>query len=302
MRIDASHVEQATADDEDDCLVGIVAPVQAPPPEPVHVEPTEAAALPAHVANTGPILLELASGAKAGTAVGCNAPASVFPVETDAFVGRIYMRFRGLPDEPSDYFSDRKSVRMSGVVQGRFKREGLTIADCVTGYEFEQPFAYVPARFIVRGALKVAHALAPTLTEDVLGKRPYLLNPMFQTIQVLHVAKPGEEPPITAILQESTALLGGVFAERAVAAGERKKYFASLSHGAKHAIDPSHVYTMEFSEDKIDPTTFELLLIGMRFKLSTYLGLQPLAYPMGKLGFTPFSDDYLFNVHVRHVS
>lgn len=231
--------------------------------------------------------------------VGCNSEASVFSVETDAFVGRIHMRLRGLPDEPTEYFEQRGAVRLSGVVQGRFKRQDLTCADCVTGYEFDRPFVHVPARMLVRAGLRIVQSFAPTMSHDVLGPRPFVLNPMFQTIQVLHVARPGDEPPLTGVLEENTTLLGGVFADRAVPPAERKRYFECASRGAQHAIDASHVYTMEFHEDKIDPKTFELLLMGRRFQLSRYLGDQPLSYPMGKLGRTTHGGEYLFRVFLH---
>ncbi len=264
----------------------------------------DATSPPAHDEATTPphpsIQLKVAAGADAGTVVRCNSPTSVFSVETDAFVGRIYMRLRGMPNEPVQYFSKNRSVRMSAVVQGRFKRQGLTMSDCATGYEFEQPLAHLPARIVIRTVLRIAQSFAPTMVQDMTGVRPYLLNPMFQTIQALHVAESGAEPPITALVEERTDLLGGIFAQRAVSSGERKRYFASLARAKRHAIDTSHVYTMEFSEDKIEPKTFELLLMSMRFKLSSYLRSQPLSYPMGKIGFVPFSQDYLFNVQLHH--
>ena len=62
----------------------------------------------------------------------------------------------------------------------------------------------------------------------------------------------GEEPKITQHrLAESTALLGGLFAERSLDRLERKKYFASTKNGARHTLSPEYVYTMEFYEDKV---------------------------------------------------
>ena len=302
-------VEAATAADERACVEALsVRVVPSPEAYPVSEEPSPEASKeiisegPPQEVAVGPILPRLACGPGRGRLVGYNSPESVFNVETDAFVGRIYLRYRGLPNEPNDgYFAMRKTPRMSAVVQGRFKRAGLKVSDCATGYEFEQPFAYVPARMVVRAALKVLAALAPTAVIDLLGPRPYVLNPMFQTIQVLDVAEAGSEPPITAVLDEQTRLLGGVFAERPVGSAERKRYFSSRAHGERHAIDPAHVYTMEFSEDKVDAKTFEGLILGMRFQLQSYLGNQPLPYTLCKVGFVPFSsDDLLFGVHLHH--
>jgi hypothetical protein len=249
-----------------------------------------------------PIALRVASGHTRGAKVGYNTPSSSFAVETDRFAGRMYFRFRGLSNEPTDgYFASRPGVRIGVVVQGQFKQP-IVMSDCSTGYEFEKPFAFVPARFLVRSILRAVRLLAPTLVENVLGARPYVLNPLFQTVQLLHVAHPGSEPPIHNLVCESTSLLGGVFAERAVEATERKRYFASSKHGSLHMLDPALVYTLEFSEDKIDPTDFSFVILGMRFGIAKYLGRQPLPYPMAKLGHIPHEDTYFFNVHVWHTN
>ena len=42
----------------------------------------------------------------------------------------------------------------------------------------------VPAPFLIRTGLSFIRTLAPTLVEDILGDRPYFLNPLCQTIQV----------------------------------------------------------------------------------------------------------------------
>ena len=104
---------------------------------------------------------------------------------------------------------------------------------------------------LINGALKGIRKLAPTLRADILGERPYVLNPLFQTVQILDVSKPGDEPSITArSLVENTTLLGGAFATRAIERDERKEFFADVSNGAKHALSPELVFTMEFYEDK----------------------------------------------------
>ena len=89
-----------------------------------------------------------------------------------------------------------------------------------------------------------ARKLAPTLQQELLGERPYVLNPLFQTVQRLFVSVPGEEPDLTASnLAENNTLLGGVFAEKSIGWMERKKYFASEKHGRRtrtpHAATPA---------------------------------------------------------------
>ena len=254
-------------------------------------------------------MLRLACGEQAGAQVGFNAPDSTFAIETEHFSGRAYVRLRGLADEPSAYFAGKKR-QMSTVVQGRFKR-AIPMMDCATGYEFDAPFTNLPIRMVIKIALSVVRAIAPTASIDLLGDQPSILNPLFQTVQRLHVAVPGEEPDITAPLTEQTTLLGGVFAERGVAWERRKKMFASRSTGGAYTLDPALVYTFELYEDKFVPPTFDLTIAGYRFPLARFMGggaagsgvppPRPLQQ-MGKVGFEPHSQDYIFNVELWHES
>jgi len=221
-----------------------------------------------------------------GQQVGFNESSSVFAVDNALFTGQIFVRLRDCDheDQLGGYFVG-KGRRLSVVVQGRVK-SATSMGDCFTGYEFELPFQNVPARWLVSAGLAVIRKIAPTMSEDVLSQRPYFLNPLFQTIQLLNVAQPGEEPEITAWpLSESTSLLGGVFSNKTFDRIARKKYFARRENGHKHMLLPDLVYTMEFYEDKLDIAKFELAILSMRFTLGRYLGPQPLQI-LGKLGAT----------------
>ena len=252
--------------------------------------------------RTRPMMLRVNCGERAGEMELFNEPSSVFPIETEYFVGKVYFRLRGLPGEPTSYFAG-KNRWTSTVVQGRVKKP-IPMSECATGYEFGAPFTHVPSRLLIRAALSFVRSIAPTMSVDLLGERPNFLNPLFQTIQRLHVALPGSEPPITEVFEEKTSLLGGVFANKTVGWKERKKLFASRSHGAKFVLDPAHVYTMEFYEDKLIPATFELAILSMKFPLARYLGgggprPQPLQI-LGKVGFKPHNGQYLFNIEMWH--
>jgi hypothetical protein len=216
----------------------------------------------------------MACGDRKGAALRFNTKDSAFEIETELFVGKMYMRFRGLSGEPTEYFKGKQRM-LSAVVQGRVKST-LVMADCMTGYEFDEPFKNLPAKWLIASSLRLARKLAPTLAEDVLGQRPYVLNPLFQTIQLLNVALPGEEPSITGHLSESTRLLGGIFAQRSLDRLERKKYFASAKNGARHMLTPEHVYTMEFYEDKV---RFRAMA-GGSMRHSSALPLSVLAIPL----------------------
>ena len=52
---------------------------------------------------------------------------------------------------------------------------------------------------------------------------------------------------------------------------------------------------------QVDPSSFELSIVGMRFSLARYLGRQPLQI-MGKVGSQPHTRNFLFNVEMWHES
>ena len=82
-------------------------------------------------------------------------------------------------------------------VRDRFKQL-MPMSECTSGYEFDAPFQNVPGRFILSAMMRVVRSLAPTLIDDMLGSQPYFLNPLFQTLQLMHVSLPGAEPDITS--------------------------------------------------------------------------------------------------------
>jgi len=178
------------------------------------------------------------------------------------------------------------------------------MSDCAYGFEFDQPIRHVPARAIVRAAFAFMRTIAPAITVDVLSAKPSILNPLFQTVQRLHVALPGDEPNITDDVGEQTTLLGGHFAEKAVPWKERKKFFGSPKGG--YMLDPQHVYTLEFYEDKLVPTTFDIAVPFMKFKPCPMIGSEtlnpmPLQLCMGKVGFEPRdASSYIFNIEAWH--
>mmetsp|Transcript_66308 Transcript_66308/g.110158 ORF Transcript_66308/g.110158 Transcript_66308/m.110158 type:complete len:285 (-) Transcript_66308:32-886(-) len=248
---------------------------------------------------TRPVMLRVKCGTNSSQQVGFNDPGSVFKIDTPHFVGRMYFRLRNLPGEPADYFAGRNR-RLSAVIQGHFKHR-TCMSDCYTGYEFSQRFRNVPAPWLISAAMRLIRKIAPTMTADITGSRPYFLNPLFQTIQLMDVSEAGHEPHITSPLEENNALLGGKFAAGKLDSEGRKSYFASVSSGAMHTLDPRYVYTMEFFEDKVDMSTFELILLGMRFSLRRFIGCQPLQI-MGLIGNKAHSGQYLWNVEMWHES
>lgn len=255
---------------------------------------------------TSPMLLRNACGTTLGEEVQCNVLDSVFPIETELFSGHGYIRLKGvLPncDKADAYFQGKKR-KMSTTIQGRVKRP-LVMTECSTGFEFMHPLLHLPARKMLQMIETVVRAIAPAVSIDLLGARPSILNPLFNAVQRLHVSLPGEEPDITAAVEEKTTLLGGVFAEKPLSWKRRKIFFSTPSAvSSAYSLDPAYVYTMELYEDKLNPSTFDLLVGPWKFPLARFLGggtSNPQTIgTMGKLGFTPHSQQYLFNVELWH--
>jgi len=255
--------------------------------------------------RTRPMMLRLASGSSSGEQIGFNTADSVFEIETEHFVGKGYIRLRGLPDEPSAYFAGKKRY-MSTTVQGRVKTP-ITMVDCSTGFEFAMPLLHLPIRRILQTCIYFFKAIAPAVNIDLFGPTPSCINPLFNAVQRLHVAKPGDEPDITAATTEQTTLLGGIFADRKIAWTERKRIFASPSAAMQqYVLDPALVYTFELYEDKLIPATWELVVASWTFPLVRIFGAgtehpQPIQ-TMAKIGHEPLVDTYLFNVEMWHES
>ena len=268
-------------------------PPSQPPPLPPHPERWA----------TRPMLLRLACGAEPYRSVGFNDPSSVFPIETEFFVGEGYVRLRSLPGEPTDYFKG-KARQMSTVIQGHFKKP-LPVHELATGFEFDHPLQNLPARTVLRVLLSIIRQIAPAASFDLLGDKPVVLNPLFETVQRLHVAQPGDEPEITKVFEEDNALLGGAFAKWPIGWKERKRLFVSRTPaGGPYMIDPALVYTMELYEDKLCPSTYELAIGMFRYSLGRILvggSKKPQCVTsMGQVGFQPHSRQYIFNIEMWH--
>lgn len=268
-------------------------PPSQPPPLPPHPDRWA----------TRPMLLRLACGAEPYRTVGFNDPSSVFPIETEYFVGKGYVRLRSLPGEPTEYFKG-KARQMSTVIQGHFKKP-LPAHELATGFEFDHPLQNLPARTVLRILLSLIRQIAPAASFDLLGDKPVVLNPLFETVQRLHVARPGDEPEITKVFEEDNALLGGAFAKWPIGWKERKRLFVSRTPaGGPYMIDPALVYTMELYEDKLCPSTYELAIGMFRYSLGRILvgGTKKpqCVTSMGQVGFQPHSRQYIFNIEMWH--
>eukprot|EP00924_Labyrinthula_sp_SR-Ha-C_P008547 snap_masked-scaffold_32-processed-gene-3.7-mRNA-1 protein AED:0.14 eAED:1.00 QI:0/0/0/1/1/1/2/0/387 len=221
---------------------------------------------------------------------------SVVNFETEIFKGKAVFRFKGCPNEPSAYFKGRRR-RQQWTIQGEFKQP-IKASQVVTGYEFKRPAINIPAKFMVKSALKIVRKLAPTMKEDVFGEQPYFLNPILQTVQVFDASIPGQEP---YILDEFVENNSEFLAKKNLSKGCRKNYFASAKNGDKHMFVPGTTYTFDFYEDKFDVSVFKLTLPMMSFDVLKYLDGQPISL-MAKVfdEDSPLNGKYIFNFELFH--
>jgi hypothetical protein len=100
-------------------------------------------------------------------------------IDSDLFVGKVYLLVNRLRDTPKGAFPKR-SRRFRSVVQGRFKRPTPFCA-VYTGQAFEHPLKQLPARWLLRGGIKMLSAAQPGLHLSLSGDRPFILSPLIST-------------------------------------------------------------------------------------------------------------------------
>lgn len=132
---------------------------------------------------------------------GCEPPGKslVVDFESALFVGTLLMRVKDAPtieqqqseattenQRNASYF-DGKKRKFQVVIKGRFKREGIPMADCVTGQAFDRPAGKVPARMLVNTFIKFVSTLAPQLEAEFDGTKPRFLTPLVATAHTVLV-------------------------------------------------------------------------------------------------------------------
>jgi hypothetical protein len=135
-----------------------------------------------------------------GLCAGCQLPINtgrekpgkslVIDFESPHFVGSLLMRIRDIPpvNDASDYtedgtsYFDGKRRKFQATVKGKFKTP-LNMSECMTGQVFERPAGELPARFVVKAAIKFISLLAPQLEATLDGTQPRFLSPLISTAQ-----------------------------------------------------------------------------------------------------------------------
>jgi hypothetical protein len=214
----------------------------------------------------------------------------VIDFETDEFEGSFLLRLRfseGTTQEPYDdskgYFKG-VNRRYQAVVRGRFKKT-IPLVELSTGFRFNRPCGKLPAKWILRGGIKVLKYFAPQLDAKLEGDRPHSLTPLGSTPQSLSVETeetdfldgPREEP-----MDGSRTLLGETSSSKSsLQRGKfRKKHFDKLfvEGSLEPKTDPSKIYTCEFLQHLFDFQEFSIELGSMlgSIHLKEVLDGQPL--------------------------
>jgi len=108
---------------------------------------------------------------------------SVIPVESDMFVGEIYILVDGLADSPKEFFSGKKRV-FEAVVQGRFKRT-IAFSEVYTGQIYSHAFSSLPPQWIVRWIQRILRSMQPAVRISLEGDHPYLVSPLVSTAKAI---------------------------------------------------------------------------------------------------------------------
>jgi len=185
--------------------------------------------------------------------------------ETDLFEGTIFLRVRSIDSYPDDqnhdvYFKGEKRF-WHAIIQGRFKEE-VCMSDILLGDFYEKPFSGMPMPSLVKVYQKFLSTFYPGMIMDVASDTPKVLVPI-GSCQIMRIDHPGQEPIITGVcnnVKEDTSLL--LFDEKISSIENRRKYLSKMKNSSKHKVNPSHVYTIEMYNDRMDFETYHLHVMG----------------------------------------
>lgn len=217
--------------------------------------------------------------------------ALIIDFESDLFVGSLLLRIRFTEGTTQQPYDDNKGYfkgvnrRYQAVVQGRFKKS-IPFTELTTGFQFDRPCGKLPAKWILRGGIKVLSFFAPQLDAKMEGEKPHSLTPLGSTPQVICVDHDIAAEPIQGIheepLQGGRTLLGhSCQAPTSLQrARTRKKAFDKLfvNKSLEPKTDTSKIYTFEFLQHLFNFQEFSIELGSMlgSVELKDVLDGQPL--------------------------
>eukprot|EP00542_Grammatophora_oceanica_P015402 CAMPEP_0194050300 /NCGR_PEP_ID=MMETSP0009_2-20130614/34472_1 /TAXON_ID=210454 /ORGANISM="Grammatophora oceanica, Strain CCMP 410" /LENGTH=669 /DNA_ID=CAMNT_0038696847 /DNA_START=87 /DNA_END=2096 /DNA_ORIENTATION=+ len=205
--------------------------------------------------------------------------ALVIDFESPLWDGTLLMRLRYAEGTTAEPYQDDKGYfsgmnrKYQAVISGNPKQP-IRLTACQTGLLMDRPFGKLPAKWMVKGALKVLSFFAPQLEAKLEGDHPSSLTPLGSTPQMLYVnpefsmESSQEEPsaPKHSILDKVSDAPTTLARAR-----YRKKQFDKLymARSATPEMVPSDSYQMEFLQHLFDFRTFAM-------DLGSFLGQMPL--------------------------
>jgi len=238
-----------------------------------------------------------------------NNPQSPYKLKTPVFEGEISVYVKdmidqkGRPSTCDEYFNDHARNEESGrtwsiQAKGRYLKEGLTAADVVFGNIFDRALPLPTGSSL---AMKFIEMKDPTLEHDLYASRPWLLSPLFSTVQYLSYTDtnvPANEPlpafPPTACIAENSSSIappptnGNGKSNPDAAAVARRTHFANPAERQKVPLGPSHIVQTDFCHGYLsfggDPSdgggkgNLGLSLPKIHFDLMKYFDGRPLWY------------------------
>ncbi|KAG7351017.1 hypothetical protein IV203_010377 [Nitzschia inconspicua] len=216
----------------------------------------------------------------------------VIDFESDLFDGTLLLRLRFIEGTTPEPYDDSKGYfngvnrRYQTVVRGRFKKP-LPLTHMVNGFRCDRRFGKLPAKWILRGGMKVLSFFAPQLDAQLEGDRPYSVTPLGSTAQSIAVDTPETLPSSMESglcePKEAHRTLIGQSSDAATSFQRAKlrkkvfdKYFVAKSQ--EPMADPSKIYTFEFLQHLFNFETFSIELGNMlgSVELEEVLDGQPL--------------------------
>lgn len=204
--------------------------------------------------------------------------------------------------------------RYQVVIRGKFKRE-IPVTELVSGMVMDRPTGRLPAKWIIKGAMKVLSFFAPQLEVQFDGPHPpKTLAPLGSTPQVLIVQEAGpndELPPIDHSIEEPKdaqySLLNGAYPGNSSlqrARGRKKafdKLYASKSKGPVTRVGndtKETYYTFEFLQHLVNFQEFSV-------ELGSLLGSVPMApimngQPLPIMAMTKDGHEKLWSFDIWH--
>lgn len=234
----------------------------------------------------------------------------VIDFESELFEGTLLLRLRFIEGTTPDPYDDSKGYfkgvnrRYQTVVHGRFKKP-LPLTHMVNGYKCNRRFGKLPAKWILKGGMKVLSFFAPQLDAKLDGDQPYSLTPLCSTAQSVAVDTPETVPPtIEDGLHEPKEAHRTLIGQSSDAptslqrAKLRKKVFDKffVAKSNEPMADPSKIYTFEFLQHLFNFESFSIELGNMlgSVELEEILDGQPLQI------MAAFEDQPLWSFDVWH--